>query len=201
MEGHLPTGPRAGTEPSLPQGGSSSGPSAPPEEIWVLRKPFAGGERSGSVSGVAGGRGSGGQALHAGSEGVKLLATVLSQKSVSESSPGDSPVKPPEGSTGAARSQPPVAHAGQVYGEQPTKKLEPASEGKVQGLGGSQHGLWEEAVGLMGTYMACLAWLRQGAGDSQGGVWRTAAAPTPVEIQDEGRRVEDAPGGASGTAD
>uniref|UniRef100_A0A2K6T540 Caskin-1 n=1 Tax=Saimiri boliviensis boliviensis TaxID=39432 RepID=A0A2K6T540_SAIBB len=123
-------GPRAGTEPSLPQGGSSSGPSAPPEEIWVLRKPFAGGERSGSVSGVAGGRGSGSHALHAGSEGVKLLATVLSQKSVSESSPGDSPIKPPEGSAGAARSQPPVAHAGQVYGEQPPKKLEPASEGK-----------------------------------------------------------------------
>lgn len=34
---------------------------------------------------------------------------------------------------GVARSQPPVAHAGQVYGEQPPKKLEPASEGKVQG--------------------------------------------------------------------
>ncbi|XP_078200474.1 caskin-1 isoform X5 [Callithrix jacchus] len=139
-------GPRAGTEPSLPQGGSSSGPSAPPEEIWVLRKPFAGGERSGSVSGVAGGRGSGGQALHAGSEGVKLLATVLSQKSVSESSPGDSPVKPPEGSTGAARSQPPVAHAGQVYGEQPTKKLEPASEGKAN------LAVWLSMIGLAQYY-------------------------------------------------
>ncbi|EAW85543.1 CASK interacting protein 1, isoform CRA_a [Homo sapiens] len=123
-------GSRAGTEPSLPQGSSSSGPSAPPEEIWVLRKPFAGGDRSGSISGMAGGRGSGGHALHAGSEGVKLLATVLSQKSVSESGPGDSPAKPPEGSAGVARSQPPVAHAGQVYGEQPPKKLEPASEGK-----------------------------------------------------------------------
>ncbi|KAL4836020.1 hypothetical protein H8958_010238 [Nasalis larvatus] len=123
-------GSRAGTEPSLPQGSSSSGPSAPPEEIWVLRKPFAGGDRSGSMSGVAGSRGSGGHTLHAGSEGIKLLATVLSQKSVSESSAGDSPAKPPEGSAGAARSQPPVAHAGQVYGEQPPKKLEPASEGK-----------------------------------------------------------------------
>uniref|UniRef100_G1RDA4 CASK interacting protein 1 n=1 Tax=Nomascus leucogenys TaxID=61853 RepID=G1RDA4_NOMLE len=121
---------RAGTEPSLPQGSSSSGPSAPPEEIWVLRKPFAVGDRSGSISGMAGGRGSGGHALHAGSEGVKLLATVLSQKSVSESSPGDSPAKPPEGSAGAARSQPPAGHAGQVYGEQLPKKLEPASEGK-----------------------------------------------------------------------
>ncbi|XP_023056622.2 caskin-1-like, partial [Piliocolobus tephrosceles] len=123
-------GSRAGAEPSLPQGSSSSGPSAPPEEIWVLRKPCAGGDRSGSISGVAGSRGSGGHTLHAGSEGIKLLATVLSQKSISESSTGDSPAKPPEGSAGAARSQPPVAHAGQVYGEQPPKKLEPASEGK-----------------------------------------------------------------------
>ncbi|XP_021077033.1 caskin-1 isoform X2 [Mus pahari] len=125
-------GSRTGSEPSPPQGGGSLGPSAPPEEIWVLRKPFAGGDRSGSLSNAAGGRSPGGHALHAGSEGVKLLATVLSQKSVSESSPGDSPVKPPEGSSGAARSQPPAAHAGQVYGEQPPKKLESASasEGK-----------------------------------------------------------------------
>ncbi|XP_034362195.1 caskin-1 isoform X1 [Arvicanthis niloticus] len=125
-------GSRTGSEPSPPQGGGSLGPSAPPEEIWVLRKPFAGGDRSGSLSSVAGGRSTGGHTLHAGSEGVKLLATVLSQKSVSESSPGDSPVKPPEGSSGAARSQPPAAHAGQVYGEQPPKKLESASasEGK-----------------------------------------------------------------------
>ncbi|XP_042777347.1 caskin-1 [Panthera leo] len=123
-------GSRAGTEPSPSQAGSSPGPSAPPEEIWVLRKPFAGGDRSGSLGGVAGGRSSGGHTLHAGSEGVKLLATVLSQKSVSESSPGDGPAKPPEGSTGAARSQLPAAHAGQVYGEQPPRKLEPASEGK-----------------------------------------------------------------------
>lgn len=35
-------GSRAGAESSPLQGGSSSGPSAPPEEIWVLRKPFAG---------------------------------------------------------------------------------------------------------------------------------------------------------------
>ncbi|XP_021107109.1 caskin-1 isoform X2 [Heterocephalus glaber] len=128
-------GSRVGSEPSPSQGGSSSGPSGPPEEIWVLRKPFAGGDRSGSLSSVAGGRSGGGHTLHAGSEGVKLLATVLSQKSVSESSPGDSPVKPPEGTTGAARSQPPVAHTGQGYVEQPPKKLEPASEGKERGAG------------------------------------------------------------------
>ncbi|XP_077841170.1 caskin-1 isoform X6 [Macaca mulatta] len=139
-------GSRAGTEPSLPQGSSSSGPSAPPEEIWVLRKPFAGGDRSGSISGVAGSRGSGGHTLHAGSEGIKLLATVLSQKSVSESSPGDSPAKPPEGSAGAARSQPPVAHTGQIYGEQPPKKLEPASEGKAN------LAVWLSMIGLAQYY-------------------------------------------------
>ncbi|MXQ80821.1 hypothetical protein E5288_WYG009154 [Bos mutus] len=123
-----PAGPRAGAEPSPPQGGSSTGPAVPPEEIWVLRKPFAGGDRSGSLSSVAGGRSVGGHTLHAGSEGVKvggvaagpgclgpeqhwsailsgfqLLATVLSQKPVSDSSPGDSPVKPPEGPAGKGK--------------------------------------------------------------------------------------------------
>ncbi|XP_066131334.1 caskin-1 isoform X2 [Saccopteryx bilineata] len=139
-------GSRAGTEPSPPQGGSLSGPSAPPEEIWVLRKPFAGGDRSGSLSGMAVGRSSGAHTLHAGSEGVKLLATVLSQKSISESSSGDSPVKPLEGSAGAARPQPPVAHAGQVYAEQPSKKLEPASEGKAN------LAVWLSMIGLAQYY-------------------------------------------------
>ncbi|XP_046298651.1 caskin-1 isoform X2 [Marmota monax] len=139
-------GSRAGSEPSPPQGGGLSGPSAPPEEIWVLRKPSAGGDRSGSLSSVAGSRGSGAHALHAGSEGVKLLATVLSQKPVSESSPGDSPIKPPEGSTGTARSQPPAAHTGQVYGEQLPKKLEPASEGKAN------LAVWLSMIGLAQYY-------------------------------------------------
>ncbi|KAM5227281.1 caskin-1 isoform 2-T2 [Ctenodactylus gundi] len=134
-----------GGEPSPPQGGGSSGPSAPPEEIWVLRKPFTG-DRSGSLSSVASGRSSGGHTLHAGSEGVKLLATVLSQKSVSESSPGDSPVKPPEGPAGAARSQPPAAHVGQVYGEQLPKKLESASEGKAN------LAMWLSMIGLAQYY-------------------------------------------------
>ncbi|GAB1300669.1 Caskin-1 [Apodemus speciosus] len=126
-------GSRTGGEPSPPQGGGSLGPSAPPEEIWVLRKPFAGGDRSGSLSNVAGGRSTGGHALHAGSEGVK---------SVSESSPGDSPVKPPEGSSGAARSQPPVAHAGQVCGEQPPKKLESASASASEGKSAEAVSQW-----------------------------------------------------------
>ncbi|KAG3258981.1 caskin-1 isoform X6 [Ictidomys tridecemlineatus] len=163
-------GSRAGSEPSPPQGGGSSGPSAPPEEIWVLRKPsagvlgplegwgggtsaghlmlpvMAGGDRSGNLSSVAGSRSSGAHALHAGSEGVKLLATVLSQKPVSETSPGDSPIKPPEGSTGTARSQPPAAHTGQVYGEQLPKKLEPSSEGKAN------LAVWLSMIGLAQYY-------------------------------------------------
>ncbi|XP_038183161.1 caskin-1 isoform X2 [Arvicola amphibius] len=139
---------RTGSEPSPPQGGGSLGPSAPAEEIWVLRKPFAGGDRSGSLSNVAGGRSGGGHALHAGSEGVKLLATVLSQKSVSDSSPGDSPIKPPEGSTGAVRSQPPAAHAGQVYGDQPPKKLESASASE----GKANLAVWLSMIGLAQYY-------------------------------------------------
>ncbi|XP_034151049.1 caskin-1, partial [Esox lucius] len=65
-----------------PQGGSS-------EEIWVLRKPGPGGDRSsvgssGSVtsvrsSGSGQSAGSSTHILHAQAEGVKLLATVLSQ--------------------------------------------------------------------------------------------------------------------------
>ncbi|XP_075797735.1 caskin-1 isoform X3 [Microtus pennsylvanicus] len=141
-------GSRTGSEPSPPQGGGSLGPSAPAEEIWVLRKPFAGGDRSGSLSNVAGGRSGGGHALHTGSEGVKLLATVLSQKSVSDSSPGDSPVKPPEGSTGASRSQPPAAHAGQVYGDQPPKKLESASASE----GKANLAVWLSMIGLAQYY-------------------------------------------------
>ncbi|XP_077415588.1 caskin-1 isoform X2 [Vanacampus margaritifer] len=65
-----------------PHGGSN-------EEIWVLRKPVAGGDRcslgsSGSVtsvrsSGSGQSAGSASHILHAQAEGVKLLATVLSQ--------------------------------------------------------------------------------------------------------------------------
>lgn len=44
-----------------------------------------------------------GTVIASGLSGFQLLATVLSQKSVSDSSPGDSPVKPPEGSTGKSK--------------------------------------------------------------------------------------------------
>ncbi|KAJ7306094.1 hypothetical protein JRQ81_010460 [Phrynocephalus forsythii] len=125
--------------------GGSAGTPAPAEEIWVLRKPYAGGDRSsvGSTGSVASGRSSGsGQstgsgshtALHPGSEGVKLLATVLSQKaSVPESAVGDGSAKASEAPAGSSRtpslssasypSQPP-------HGEQQLKKVEPMSEGK-----------------------------------------------------------------------
>ncbi|XP_060747900.1 caskin-1 isoform X5 [Tachysurus vachellii] len=70
------TGSRGSDSSGGPQGGST-------EEIWVLRKPAAGGDRS-SVSSASSTRSSGsGQSnthiLHAQAEGVKLLATVLSQ--------------------------------------------------------------------------------------------------------------------------
>nr|XP_060642477.1 caskin-1 isoform X1 [Anolis sagrei ordinatus] len=131
----------------LSPGGPASTP-APAEEIWVLRKPYAGGDRSsvGSTGSVASGRstgsgqstGSGGHtALHPGAEGVKLLATVLSQKaSVQESSLGDGPSKAAsstsEGPTGTSRtpSLGGSSFQNQPYGEQQPKKVEPMSEGK-----------------------------------------------------------------------
>ncbi|XP_068002564.1 caskin-1-like isoform X3 [Melanerpes formicivorus] len=126
---------------SPPQSGSAV--PAPAEEIWVLRKPFAGGDRSslGSTGSVASARssgsgqsvGSGAHALHAGSEGVKLLATVLSQKaSAQESSVGDGPAKAQDIPAGSSRSQ---SMASSPYATQPPaepqlKKMEPPSEGK-----------------------------------------------------------------------
>ncbi|NWY92610.1 CSKI1 protein, partial [Loxia curvirostra] len=123
------------------QGGSAT--AAPAEEIWVLRKPFAGGDRSslGSTGSVASARssgsgqsaGSGAHALHAGSEGVKLLATVLSQKaSAQESAVGDGPAKAQDIPAGSSRSQ---SMASSPYAPQPPtepqlKKMEPPSEGK-----------------------------------------------------------------------
>ncbi|NXR36326.1 CSKI1 protein, partial [Zosterops hypoxanthus] len=122
------------------QGGSTP---APAEEIWVLRKPFAGGDRSslGSTGSVASARssgsgqsaGSGAHALHAGSEGVKLLATVLSQKaSAQESAVGDGPAKAQDIPAGSSRSQSVASspYAPQPPAEPQLKKMEPPSEGK-----------------------------------------------------------------------
>ncbi|XP_037767356.1 caskin-1 isoform X2 [Chelonia mydas] len=139
------TGSRGSDSPShlSPSQGGSAAMPAPVEEIWVLRKPFAGGDRSslGSTGSVASARssgsgqstGSGSHALHAGSEGVKLLATVLSQKaSVQESVVGDGPAKAPEAPAGSSRTQSLAssAYAGQPPAEQQLKKIEPMSEGK-----------------------------------------------------------------------
>ncbi|NXD49347.1 CSKI1 protein, partial [Corvus moneduloides] len=123
------------------QGGSAA--PAPTEEIWVLRKPFAGGDRSslGSTGSVASARssgsgqsaGSGAHALHAGSEGVKLLATVLSQKaSAQESAVGDGPAKAQDIPAGSSRSQSVASspYAPQPPAEPQLKKMEPPSEGK-----------------------------------------------------------------------
>ncbi|XP_015149944.2 caskin-1 isoform X2 [Gallus gallus] len=123
------------------QGGSAA--PAPTEEIWVLRKPFTGGDRSslGSTGSVASARssgsgqstGSGAHALHAGSEGVKLLATVLSQKaSAQDAAVGDGPAKAQDIPAGSSRSQSVASspYAPQPPAEQQLKKMEPPSEGK-----------------------------------------------------------------------
>eukprot|EP00076_Gallus_gallus_P026875 XP_015149944.1 caskin-1 isoform X4 [Gallus gallus] len=122
------------------QGGSAA--PAPTEEIWVLRKPFTGGDRSslGSTGSVASARssgsgqstGSGAHALHAGSEGVKLLATVLSQKASAQDAAQDGPAKAQDIPAGSSRSQSVASspYAPQPPAEQQLKKMEPPSEGK-----------------------------------------------------------------------
>ncbi|KAM5152909.1 caskin-1 [Mantella aurantiaca] len=121
------------SSPSHMSPGTTSMP--PAEEIWVLRKPFAGGDRSsmGSTGSAASGRSSGsGQsansahAIPASAEGVKLLATVLSQKALGQE-PGDAC----EGHTGPPRPQSVAScpYIEQTYGDH-SKKMEPMSEGK-----------------------------------------------------------------------
>ncbi|XP_032896403.1 caskin-1 isoform X7 [Amblyraja radiata] len=129
--------------------GSESSPShlspvqpttATSEEIWVLRKPFAGGDRSnaGSTGSVASVRSSGsGQSAGtsttaSGSDGNKLLQVVLSQKgSASETAGGDGASKS-EQAAGVVRPQ--GAASGPVteqpYGEPQLKKAETLSEAK-----------------------------------------------------------------------
>ncbi|XP_063286563.1 caskin-1 isoform X2 [Pelobates fuscus] len=113
----------------------SPGPTsaAPAEEIWVLRKPFAGGDRS-SMGSTGSGRSSGsGQsassahAIHAGAEGVKLLATVLSPKALGQE-PGDAC----DSHTGSSRPQSVASspYNDQPYGVDHNKKTEVQSEGK-----------------------------------------------------------------------
>ncbi|XP_018596326.1 caskin-1 isoform X1 [Scleropages formosus] len=117
-----------------PQGGAS-------EEIWVLRKPFAGADRSsaGSSGSVTSARSSGsGQSagsnvhtLHAQAEGVKLLATVLSQSAKAKEHLLEQS-KSVELSTGSAsrtqRSSSCPYH--ESYVEPPSRKTEASQDGK-----------------------------------------------------------------------
>ncbi|XP_078415062.1 caskin-1 isoform X2 [Cetorhinus maximus] len=137
----------------LPHGqgsrGSESSPShlspvqpvtTAPEEIWVLRKPFAGGDRSsaGSTGSVVSARSSGsgqsagGTAATSGSEGSKLLQTVLTQKGSAPETTGGEGVAKSEQPAGAARHQSgsscPLAE--QPYSEPQLKKAEAQSETK-----------------------------------------------------------------------
>uniref|UniRef100_A0A3B1IQ55 CASK interacting protein 1 n=1 Tax=Astyanax mexicanus TaxID=7994 RepID=A0A3B1IQ55_ASTMX len=143
-----PTGAR-GSE-SSPHG--SPTPSGGPqgcsnEEIWVLRKPVAGGDRSsvGSSGSVASARSSGsGQSagssshiLHAQAEGVKLLATVLSQSAKAKEhlleqskSLEHSSITTAKGPTSRSQSVSSCPLHEQPYSEAPQRKAEVLSEGK-----------------------------------------------------------------------
>ncbi|XP_069037022.1 caskin-1 isoform X2 [Lepisosteus oculatus] len=127
---------------SSPHGSPTPTAGGASEEIWVLRKPFAGGDRSsvGSSGSVASARSSGsGQsaggsvhALHAQAEGVKLLATVLSQSQKAKEHLLEQS-KSVEQSTGSSRQQGSAAcpfHE-PPYGEAPPqRKGEAPSEAK-----------------------------------------------------------------------
>ncbi|XP_041134296.1 caskin-1-like [Polyodon spathula] len=124
--------------------GSSAGAN---EEIWVLRKPFAGGDRSsvGSSGSMVSARSSGsGQsasssvhALHAQAEGVKLLATVLSQsQKAKEHLAAEGSGKSLDQPAGSSRPQNVAScpYHEQPHGDQPPqKKAETVSEGKSSG--------------------------------------------------------------------
>ncbi|NXP54503.1 CSKI1 protein, partial [Heliornis fulica] len=120
------------------QGGSAT--PAPTEEIWVLRKPFAGGDRSslGSTGSVASARssgsgqsaGSGAHALHAGSEGVKGLAPHLTwSEPEGRAAPAPLTTASPAGSS-RSQSVASSPYAPQTPAEPQLKKMEPPSEGK-----------------------------------------------------------------------
>ncbi|KAM8845626.1 caskin-1 isoform 2-T2 [Spinachia spinachia] len=121
-----------------PHGGSN-------EEIWVLRKSVAGGDRSslgssGSVtsvrsSGSGQSAGSTGHVLHAQAEGVKLLATVLSQSAkakehlLEQSKSLDQPAGCASSSRTSSQSGCPL-HEAPPYDATVTRKGEGQGEGK-----------------------------------------------------------------------
>ncbi|XP_059835045.1 caskin-1 [Hypanus sabinus] len=136
----LPHGQGSRGSESSPSHLSPVQPATTTEEIWVLRKPFAGGDRSnaGSTGSVASARSSGsGQstgttAAASASDGNKLLQVVLTQKgSTPETAGGDGAAKS-EQTAGVVRPQTaasgPVAE--QPYGEPQLKKAESLSEAK-----------------------------------------------------------------------
>ncbi|XP_072916326.1 caskin-1 isoform X3 [Hemitrygon akajei] len=136
----LPHGQGSRGSESSPSHLSPVQPATTTEEIWVLRKPFAGGDRSnaGSTGSVASARSSGsGQSAGttagaSASDGNKLLQVVLTQKgSTPETAGGDGAAKS-EQTAGVVRPQTaasgPVAE--QPYGEPQLKKAESLSEAK-----------------------------------------------------------------------
>nr|XP_046270027.1 caskin-1 isoform X4 [Scatophagus argus] len=126
------------TTSSGPHGGSN-------EEIWVLRKPVAGGDRSsvgssGSVtsvrsSGSGQSAGSAAHILHAQAEGVKLLATVLSQSAKAKEHllEQSKSVDQPAGSAGSSRTSSQSGcplHEAPPYDATATRKGDGPGEGK-----------------------------------------------------------------------
>ncbi|CAB1414445.1 unnamed protein product [Pleuronectes platessa] len=126
-----------------PSGGPHGGSS---EDVWVLRKPVAGGDRSsvGSSGSVTSVRSSGsGQSagstshnLHPQAEGVKLLATVLSQSAkakehlLDQSKSVDQPAGSASSSRTSSQSGCPL-HEAPPYDATATRKGEGPVEGKV----------------------------------------------------------------------
>ncbi|KAM3597850.1 uncharacterized protein V6R79_010135 [Siganus canaliculatus] len=147
-QGDTPTAPGCRGSEASPH--SSPTPSTGPhggsnEEIWVLRKPVAGGDRSsvgssGSVtsvrsSGSGQSAGSAAHILHAQAEGVKLLATVLSQSAKAKEHllEQSKSVEQPAGSASSSRTSSQSGcplHEAPPYDATTTRKGEVPGEGK-----------------------------------------------------------------------
>ncbi|XP_044037190.1 caskin-1 isoform X2 [Siniperca chuatsi] len=147
-QGDTPTAPGCRGSEASPH--SSPTPSSGPhggsnEEIWVLRKPVAGGDRSsvgssGSVtsvrsSGSGQSAGSAAHILHAQAEGVKLLATVLSQSAKAKEHllEQSKSVDQPAGSASSSRTTSQLGcplHEAPPYDATATRKGEGPGEGK-----------------------------------------------------------------------
>ncbi|XP_034045645.1 caskin-1 isoform X3 [Thalassophryne amazonica] len=128
------------TPSSGPHGGSN-------EEIWVLRKPVAGGDRSsvgssGSVtslrsSGSGQSAGSAAHILHAQAEGVKLLATVLSQSTKAKEHLLEQTKSVEQNTAGSASSSRTSNQLGCPLHEAPPYEATATRKGEVPGEGKS----------------------------------------------------------------